>query len=186
MLNGVAPILIFNFPVVPPSVSSILGGIPVVGTSLVEGVGLPIPLYLDEDLTGLYIESETRGLDVTNDAQAKNSGDPASVDQKGLDNIVTINMVSSRGNTLLQILLALCDIAFTQLVSKRYGITYLSGSTVVFGGLLKGFNTNASADETRVHVTMEISKANVVVNTGPNYLTIPAVRGTTPINPLGG
>ncbi len=167
MLNGVAPILIFT---IPPTLgidlSKTLKGIPLIGSSLTN-VGIPIPLYLDENLTGVYIESESKSIDIDTDITPKYIVTPGStiqsttfVNQSGINNLVTVNMIASRDSLFLSVLLSMIDIIFAQLVSVKYSITYLNQNTVIFGGLLHSFQTTGSSSDTLLKITMQIQKNN--------------------------
>ncbi len=184
MLGGIDPILIFNFPIIPeiPQIPLANAGIPIASDSILSSIGVPVPIYLSEAITGIIIESETRGLDVRTNTDAKVDGKTPTVEQVGLDNVITINMVASRSNVVLTVLLSLCDLAFSRVISKQYGISYLSGSTIVFNGLLKGFNTSASNNDDLVHITLEISKANQKGTSLANpVLQVNAVQGAIPL-----
>lgn len=161
MLNGVAPILIFTFPVVPKGPTyNALAGIPFIGKELAENVGVPIPIYLDEDLTGIYIDTESKALDIETVVEAKDEAGKPDVRQRGLNNVVTINLVALKDSILLGALLAFNDMIFQRVVSQEYSVSYLNGPTTVFNGLLHQFNTSVEADTDLMRISIQISKAN--------------------------
>ena len=181
MLNGVAPILIFTFPpVLGIDFSKILGGIPLV-KDVFSNIGIPLPIYLDERLTGIYIESESKSIDIDTDITPKyetNSaggiGTTTLINQSGINNLVTINMLASTDNLLLSVLIALNDMVFSKLVSGKYSISYLNNSTLIFKGLLHSFQTSSSSGDTLLKITMQIQKNEGAVKTVlGQYLSLP-------------
>jgi hypothetical protein len=167
--------------------SKFLGGIPLVGDAF-SNAGVPIPIYLDENLTGVYIESESKSIDIDTDITPKYEQNPTGaivsttlVNQSGLNNLVTINMIASRDNLILSVLLALNDMVFTRVVSGKYSISYLNKSTLIFGGLLHSFQTSSSADDTLLKITMQIQKndktAKGVVG---KYMSLKGMTDTLP------
>jgi hypothetical protein len=184
MLGGIAPILIFTF---PPSLgidlTKLLGGIPLIGDTLAD-IGLPIPIYLDENLTGIYIESESKALDIDTDivpVYRTNGSVSNYINQQGINNLVTVNMIANRDSLILSVLLALNDMVFSKLVSGKYKLSYINGPTLIFGGLLHSFNVSANSDDTLLKITMQIQK-NGQNKTGllNQYLTVPPVPGVIP------
>lgn len=162
MLNGVAPILIFTFPPNIPALNPLfnaLSGIPLIG-DVVAQAGIPIPLYLDERITGLYVESEAKNLDIETTVEPRYDDKKPFIYQKALNSSVTINMIASRSSLLLPALLALTDLIVPKLVSQKYSVTYLNGSTLIFGGLLQGLNTSQGADDDLIRITMQIQKTD--------------------------
>ncbi len=184
MLGGIAPILIFTFPpVLGIDLSKVLGGIPLIGDSL-SSVGIPIPIYLDENLTGVYIESESKALDIDTDIVPvyRTNGQVSNfINQSGINNLVTINMLANKDSLILSVLLALNDIVFSKLVSGKYRISYLNGTTLIFGGLLHSFAVNSNSDDTLLKITMQIQKNNQnKPNLVTQYLNLSPTTGVTP------
>ncbi len=189
MLGGIAPIIIFTFPPeesekIGVNLSKVLGGIPLIGSSLTD-VGLPIPIYLDENLTGIYIESESKSLDIDTDITPvyRSSDNKVTnlINQSGLNNLVAVNMIASKDSIILGVLLALSDMVFNKLVSGKYSISYIHSSTVIFGGLLHSFSTTESSDDTLIKINLQIQKNNGNKKTPTNsYFNVEAVRGATP------
>lgn len=182
MLNGVAPILIFYFP--PGSApANALAGIPLIG-STIASFGVPIPIYLDENITGIVVDSETRDIDIETVAQPRNDGQPPLIDQRGVNSTVNIHMFAQQDSVILTALLALSDIIFTKVVQKNYSVSYLNGSTLIFNGLLHGFSTNKSTDNDLVKIQMVLSKANQASTQPPS--SVPTVTPVVGATPLGG
>lgn len=164
MLNGIAPVLIFNFPKKKDnSVASLFAGIPLIGEDLGAALtgGLPIPLYLHEQTTGILVKSETKALQIETEIKAKSDGKKPKSDQRAVDSTVTINLVGQKDSLVLTTLIALNDRIFQKVISKEYNVSYLNGPTVVFNGLLNGFTSMAGEDDDLLHITMTISKGNL-------------------------
>jgi hypothetical protein len=188
MLNGTAPVLIFSFPtLLGIDLSKILGGIPLIGNALSD-FGIPIPIYLDENLTGIYIESESKAIDIDTDKTPKYEQNPNGaivattvVNQNGINNLITVNMIASKDNLILSVLLALNDMVFSRITSGKYSISYINKTTLVFSGFLHSFQTSTSADDTLLKITMQIQKndspTKAVVSP---YVNIPAAQGAVP------
>lgn len=187
MLNGVAPIFIFTIPPTPKLLTSV-AGIPVL-SDLVGAVGVPIPIYLDEKLTGVYVSSEEKSIDIDNDVAPLNAG-KAKVFQRPLDSLVTINLFGKKDSTALIVLLAMCDLVFEKL-KYGYGITYLNGPTTLFGGVLKTFSTHTTTDDDLIRIVVQLSKAKSqsttnALNAASNTTTLSAQSGTVSSGASGG
>lgn len=178
MLNGIAPLLMFTFP--PAKPHTFVAGIPLLGDFLTN-VGVPIPIYLDENLTGIYVDNETKGIDFEIEAD-QTTAEEGLVRTKGVDSTVTIQLLAKREAPLLGALLAFADQIFLKAVSQNYRITYLNGSTTVFNGLLKQFTTSKATDDDLTRFTIVISKANQLAPT-PKIESpqVPVQTGTVPV-----
>lgn len=186
MLNGVAPIFIFTVEPIPKLVNA-LSGIPVIDE--IAPTGIPIPIYLDEQVTGLYVDTEEKSIDIDNDIVQTNSGKGKAF-QTPLESMVTINLIGKKDSIALMVLLAMNDLIFSKL-KYGYGITYLNGSTAVFNGLLKTFAQSSNSNDELVRITMQISKAKGsktqgALDASKSATTIGAVQGTVDSGVAGG
>lgn len=186
MLNGIAPLIIFNFPLFTEGETfNAISGIPVVGNFLTENIGVPIPIYLDEKISGVFIESESKALDIDTETKVRYDGKPPDVKQRGVTNLITVNMLAKKNSDYLAVLLALNDMVFSRLVASRYNVTYLNGPTTVFNGLLHGFSAQASNDDDLMRITLQISKANLKATIEPpGRFALPKITGATPVPSL--
>lgn len=181
MLNGIAPILIFQFlPDVAGPTFNALSGVPVVGDFIADSVGLPIPLYLDEKLTGLYVENESTAIDIDTQTRPRADGKSPLVRQGLSSNIVTINMLANKDSILLAVLLALNDIAFTKLASQNYRISYFNGPTTLFNGYLNSFDSNVGSNDDLVRMSLQLVKKGNGATPIVDIPSIPNVRAATP------
>lgn len=191
MLNGVAPIIIFNFladpkavvfgPATAPTIQDKLSGIPVIG-DFIGQIGTPIPIYLDENVSGIYVDNEAKALDIDTEVQVRYDGKPPDVSQRGLTNLITVNLLANRSSIMLSVLLALNDMVFSRVVAKNYNVSYLNGTTTVFNGLLHGFSTSTGSDDDLIRIVLQISKANQSkpIPANLNFI-VPKLTGATPV-----
>lgn len=183
MLNGVAPILIFTLKENPAALSPIfnaLSGIPLIGDQLASVVeGVPIPLYLDEKITGLYVENEAKNVDIDTQPFPKmDNGKPLNY-QRLINSSVTVNLLATHDSILLPALLALVDLITPRLVSQNYAVSYANGSTLILGGLLSGLNTAQGSDDDLIRITLQIQRTDQRTQI-PTGLSLPNVPGTIP------
>lgn len=178
MLNGAAPLFIFSIPPGPKTTQAI-SGIPIL-KDIVGNVGIPIPIYLDEQFTKLYVSAEEKAIDIDNDVVPQYAGG-AQTFQRPLDSIVTINLFGKKDSTALIILLAMCDLVFSKL-KYGYGISYLNGPTTLFGGVLKTFSTHVTNEDDLIRVVVQLSRANQK----PGVTALNAGQGTTTLSAQGG
>lgn len=177
IIDGTAPLLLMRFAVPPPADN--LVGLPTV-TDLITSIGVPVPIYLHEQLTGIYVESETRGVDIDTNAQQLRNGQVL-YDQRGLNSIVTVNLVGSRDSMVLTALLAMSDMIFQLVVAKSYKVSYFNGPTVIINGLLHGFQTNMNRNDTLIRITLQISKANQASTAANVISALPKITGAIPV-----
>lgn len=158
MLNGLAPLFVYHMHEAPKTAQNLVAGIPEVGDFLLKNIGVPIPLYLDEQLTGIYVTNESTSIEIKTDFEGTKSGKPPTKLERPLGNTVSVEMLGRRDSLVLAVLIALSDVAFQRAVAGKYGLTYLNGPTAVFGGTLASFAANTNRNDTLVRVTLQISK----------------------------
>ena len=182
MLNGIDPIIIFQFSILPANpIFNSISGIPLLG-DFVKNFGIPIPIYLSERLFGIVLNSEEKSVDIETNVQNKTDGSKPDVKQRGTNNVVSLNMTATKDSIILAALLSLSDICFQKLASKEYSISYLNGSTVIFQGLLDSFTTTIDSNTDKIDISMKISKApqNTTVET-PTTPSLEKSTGTVPL-----
>ncbi len=180
MLNGIAPIMIFQFAKTAVTTNDTIASVPVIANAILKAKQLlpAIPLYLDEKLTGLAIVSESKNVDINTDTVAltDSTGDMIN-NQNALSSTVTITMKAKRGTIGLAILSALIDVLFKKVTAKEYTITYLHGAVVIFGALLHSFEINENDDTELSEIKLVIidpGKAkltSIIPNTGVSLQT---------------
>lgn len=192
MLNGIDPIIIFEFSKLTPSQEASVAKIPIV-SSIVSAIGLPpIPIYLSEKLTGLYIDSEDRNIDIQTTVETLTDGSSPQTNQKAINSTTSINMIANKNSIGLTLLSALCDLVVPKVSSKEYTITYLHGSVTIFRGLLHSFSVSQSSENDLLQIKLELTKNNEVkkVAAVPEVTPVstPATLegGLSPTAPVGG
>lgn len=185
MLNGISPIIIFNIGALPPSSKTFkaISGIPLIGSTLAQNIGLPIPIYLDEKLTGVYVKSQSTQVDMNEEISTKENEKTPDVNQRAINSIVTVNMLAIRGSIVASMLIALNDLIFTKLTSKTYTVSYLNGSTLVLGALVHGFSATENEENDKLDIVFQFSKANKKVDEIPTFF-LPKITGSTPVPPV--
>ncbi len=180
MLNGVDPLLIIVIKKNPPT--DLLAPPVTVFEQFLDFIGIPIPIYLTENpaallglnpqgkaavelsRAGIYVESETRAIDVSTIVEPVTTTNPltgdtatANVTQRAVDTQVTVNLIASRDSILITALIAIMEFLVNRLVTKEYSIHYINKSTVIFGGLLHRFATSSNPNEDKIHIELTLS-----------------------------
>jgi hypothetical protein len=155
MLGAIDPIIIFQ--IYRKLTSDEIQKIPV-GDVIPKATFAVIPIYLSEAVTGIFIESESKNIDINTDPESASAGGLAGVTQKTLGSITTVNLTAKRGSIGLTILLALSEMIFDKVTSEEYEVTYMHGAVTVFGGLIHGFSVEQGTDNDLYKIKLEISK----------------------------
>ncbi len=182
MLNGLDPIIIFALyknVTVPTGKTTI----PLTANDATKLPYAIIPIYLSEEITGIFIDSESKNIDIDTDAQSTSVGGDPLVNQKALGSITTVNLIAKQGSVGLTILLSLSEMILGKVTSKEYDITYMHDSVTVFGGLIHSFSYDQGTDNDLYKIKLEISKgrpkAGVTVGGGTDGNTSLANQGTS-------
>ena len=188
MLNGIDPIIIFQFsslassntsdvgPVQPGLISKIpfISQIP----TLIEQP--PIPIYLSESITGIFIDSEDKNVDIETSTETMTDGSDPAVAQKGIGSSITINIVGVRDSIGLSLLSAMIDQAFDKVTSQEYAITYLHGAITIFRGLIQSFAINQNSSDDKLTIKIELTKGKKQPTKKPATVSVPGQVGTLP------
>lgn len=181
MLNGIDPIIIFNFSKLAPDLAEAVKGIPII-SGIVSKIGLPpIPVYLSEKLTGLVIDTEDKNIDIDTTPETLSTGGEPVFNQKGINSTVKITMIAGKDSIGLTLLSAMADLIFPKCTSKEYSITYLHGAITVFEGLLHSFSIQQNAGNELYQVSIELVKAIVNPTVKTAVPIVPKVTGTVPL-----
>lgn len=181
MLNGLYPVMIFNFSKLSQSTQESLAKIPIV-SSIVDKIGLPpIPIYLDEKITGLAIASEEKAIEIQTTTETLTSGEKPEVNQKGINSTVTINIEASANSLGITLFSALADQIFDKVTSKEYSITYLHGAVTIFNGLINRFTISQGNNETKYYITIELVRVGFETITKDTIPVVPKVSGAVPL-----
>ena len=170
MLGGLSPVIIFQLKEVVQDEGFLDFDIPVVSDveNFIESQ--PIPVYLDPDLTGIFIDTEDKNVDIETNFTTKNSGGEHEVDQRGINSSVSINMIANRDSIGLILLSSLIDKVFNKVTSNEYAVSYLNGATTIFRGKIDSCQVKQNASDNKLSIQLIISigeKAPKVVNGVP-------------------
>lgn len=187
MLNGLDPIIIFQLMKLTPAAQETLASIPLLSRLNPKTPLPPIPIYLSEKITGLYIDSESKNIDIDTKNDSSAIGDPALVTQNSIGSVLTVNLIGSSDSLALTILLALMEILLDKVNSQEYQITYMHGAFTVFGGLIHGFSIEQNPNDSRYHIKLEIAKGRAKskaqqVGEKPDAVRLPSTGSTPPAN----
>lgn len=181
MLNGIDPIILFNFFELTPSLEKTLQKIPII-SKVVDKVDLaPIPIYLSERISGMYIDSEDKSIDIETTTETLADGSDPQVDQKGLASTVRINLVASKNSVGVTLLAAMADLCLKKVTSKEYSIDYLHGAVTVFGGVLHSFQISQVADNDLYNISIELSRSGVKTKAKASVPEVEANSGVIPL-----
>jgi len=182
MLGGIDPIIIFQFSKLKKTKwADFLSKIPIISEipTLLEQP--PIPIYLSEKITGLYIESEDKNVDIETDTDTLTDGETPEVNQKGINSSVTINLVALKNSIGLSILSSSIDLIYEKVTSKEYAITYLNGPTTIFRGRLSGFSVNQNANNDLMNIRIELTRGFKQPQAPKEIgITVPSFQGIIP------
>jgi|SRR5690606_14953331 len=181
MLNGQVPLIVFTFaPPVGGEVFNAISGIPIIGERVAQRIGVPLPIYLDERISGLYVTAESRSIDVETEVNSRADDKTPKVKQWSLNSTISVTMVGQRDSAALATLTAFCDLAFQKVVSQNYGISYFNGNLVVLNGLLHGFSSETGNEDDLVRVILQISRGKQEINKPEDVPFLDRVRGSVP------
>lgn len=180
MLNGIDPIIIFQFnKALPESVTQALAKIPIVSEIPASLPLPPIPIYLSENLTGLFIDTESKSVDIDTNVETLTDGTAPEITQKGISSIVSVSLTANKNSIGLSLLSAMIDLLFEKCSSREYSITYLHGATTIFRGLLQSYQVSQSADTDLLNIQFEISKGQKTPEPPTPNIEVPNVPGET-------
>ncbi len=164
MLNGLDPVIIFQFKkkvdptFIGPQQQTLIERIPLISEIPTFIEAPPIPVYLSEEITGLFIESETKSIDVTTDIEAKDAAKGTDVTQKPIGSNVKVELVAVQDSIGVTLLSALADLILDKLSSKEYAVTYLHGPITIFRGLINSFSIDQIAGTDKYRISIEFSR----------------------------
>lgn len=156
MLNGIAPLLVFQF--YEGTNVSDLEEIPTVKETP-KLIGAPIPLYLEESITNIMVNEGGAEISISTDAQTDSKG-KAKPKQRVISTTVNISMTGSADSLILNTILAMCNLISTKLVDQNYAVSYFHKSTIVVKGLLDSFRYEVVENTSKMNIFMTLSKAN--------------------------
>lgn len=186
MLGGLDPIIIFQFAqnvdptFVGPSQPSLVSRIPILSQIPTVIEQPPIPIYLSEELTGIYIDSEDKNVDIETDTETLSNGEDPDVNQKGVATTVSINLFALKSSLGMSLLSAMIDRVFDKLTSKEYAITYLNGAVTIFRGVLSSYSVNQSSENDLLTIKLTLTRGKKQPTKKPEIITVEGQVGSLP------
>ena len=181
MLGGIDPVIIFQFSkLADTGFGDFISKIPVISQIPTVIAQPPIPIYLSETLTGIYIDSEDKNVDIETETESLSDGSTPEVNQKAIGSVVSINLVAKKNSLGLTLLSAMIDLLYEKVTSKEYAITYLHGATTVFRGVLHSYSVNQNASNELLTIKIELSRGQKQPQKPAGIPSVPGVIGTLP------
>lgn len=149
MLSGLAPVLVYSYKPVDTSFSLFGYQVP--------SVGLPIPIYLDERLTGIMGEGASNRIMVET---ATTNGQTY---QKQVGNEVSVKLRCRNNNLVGQTIIAILGEAFKHVDKDDYSISLFYDSTFIIDAVLKDFYSRPvdNTDMREIGITLAKKYKNV-------------------------
>jgi hypothetical protein len=141
----------------------------------------PIPIYLSESLTGLFIAKEAKNIDIGTDTETFINGATPDTLQKGIASGVKVTLHCKKDSIAMMILSSVIDLIFDKVTSQEYAITYLHGPTTVFRAVMHNFAIDTSADNDLMEVNFELSRGFKQPTQVTAVPTVPASSGPIPV-----
>ena len=185
MLGGVDPIIIFEFfKVVDLTQYNEVNGrkIPVAGQRTLQFIPIPpIPIYLSENLTGLYIDKVDKNIDIGTDTETFINGAVPDILQKGVASSVKVTLNCKKNSIAMMILSSVIDLVYDKVTSKEYNISFLYGATTIFRGVMHSFSVSQSATNDLMEVNIELSRGSKQPTPSNPVPTVPGSTGSIPV-----
>lgn len=180
-LNSVSPLIIFTLKAVNPFAGQAnLTGISSIANDIISVAGgLPIPIYLDESITGMAVDSEDRTLALETLTQQPQNGEKATLNQRGVTADLAINIECKKTSLFTQVILALAEQAYDLAVAKGCVVSYFHGAETLINGVLASFVTSQSADTEIMKIQIRVNKGGDSAKVGYTQIAPGAV--TDPI-----
>lgn len=181
MLGGIDPIIIFQISkLASTGFADLISKVPLVSDipTLIDQP--PIPIYLSESLTGIYIDSEDKYVDIQTETTTTADGEPPDPNQSAIGSTVTINLIAKKNSLGLALLSSMIDLVFEKVTSKEYAITYLHGSTTIFRGLLQSYSVQQNASNELLSIKIELSRGQKQPKKVSGVPDVPRTRGVLP------
>lgn len=185
MLGALEPILAFQiFKNVTTTETDTEAKIPITTKTVQRSTVAVVPVYLAEKTTGIYIDAESKNIDIDTNIDSLTSGEAPEVSQKALGSVTSVSLLGKKDSLGLTILLSLAEQLLEKATSKEYEVTYLNGAITVFGGLIHSLSFDQNREDDLIRIKIEFTRGRpatkqVLVQEDPNALRL----GTTGLTP---
>lgn len=124
---------------------------------------VPIPVYLDEELTGLAVKNEEDGMSISTDYIPVLDGKPGTdgknikVLQRGESQSTRITLVGEKNSVGLNILLPMIKSILSKVFAqKEYRVAYFNKNVLIFNARLTSYQMTPGEDDTKVTITITL------------------------------
>lgn len=181
MLNGINPVVIFQFSALAPNLGSVISKIPLSSKAPSLIAQPPIPIYLDEKTFNIVIGGTSKSVDIETNTESLTNGAAPNVTQKAIQSSVDINIVGKTDSIPLTLLSALIDNVYEKVSSKEYSISFFYGATTIFNAHLQKYSAEITPGTDRLEVKISLSKGDKNPVKLPGVPTVPGATGTIPV-----
>lgn len=181
MLNGLNPVIIFQFSALAPTVGAALAKIPLASKVPSLIAQPPIPIYLDEKTFNIVIGGTSKSVDIETSTESLTSGAAPTVSQKSIQSSVDINIVGKTNSIPLTLLSALIDNVYEKVSSKEYSISFFYGATTIFNAHLQKYSAEIVQNSDRLEVKITLSKGDKNPVKLPGVPSVPGSTGSIPV-----
>lgn len=179
MLGGDVPLIIFHF--YTPNALAFASKLPIVSAETVDTVGFPVPIYLSEGVTGIFVDTESKSLDVETSVQARADGKKPIVDQRIANSALNVRLFARSDSTLINVLRSISGMALALVAAKGCKVSYFNGPVVIIKGLLEGLVESTNKDNNEIEFDLKISDANQESTLAAAAVAVlSGLRGATP------
>lgn len=152
MLGGKAPVMVFNFASIPSKTVLEKLGIKI-GEDSIFNFDIPflsIPVYLDEELTGILVDDHERTINLEYETDGVNNY------EREVSSDVAVTVISQRDNVAMNAFLALFEKILKYVNEKSYKIYFYYDDVFLTDAGLKDFNvsTRPNTNTRVVHFTL--------------------------------
>lgn len=185
MLGAIEPILAFQiYKNVTTEETNTVASIPITTKVSQRATIAVIPIYLAELATGIYIDAESKNIDIDTNLDSLTSGESAEVSQKALGSITSVSLIGKKDSLGLTILLSLAEQLLDKASSKEYEVSYMNGAITVFGGLIHSLSFDQNREDDLIRIKVDFTRGRprtkqVLVQEDPNAVRL----GTTGLTP---
>ncbi len=127
--------------------------------------GTPIPIYLSEELTGLYVDSEKKGLSISTENivevdETTKTRSGLKVQQKGETQTTDISIGGRRDCVGLNLLLPMLQTIYDRvLATKDYRLAYFHNNVLIFDARLANLSINQNRENNLVTIELSLEVA---------------------------
>lgn len=125
---------------------------------------VPIPVYLSQKITGVYVDTDNKGLSISTDYVVGVKKDPVTgaklrgnlvVEQAGESQNTTVNLIGRRDSVALNVLLPLFQSLYDKVISQKdYRIAYFNKNVLIFNARLASFEVNQTRENNLVSISI--------------------------------